>query len=221
MLGITLRVIRLVPPSSPNLGLYEGFATLLIGIGAVVLLIGIGVAVRGATFRTDNKLAQRVGESMAASFDEGYTLIRNVSKFGLGYIDAVLIGPPGALVFRITDARGNFLNEGDRWLIASGIDAPNEAARWVPARIDPTRECIVDIKALRSYLAKNGLPDVPVYGVVVFTEPDPQARLTLKNPKLPATHMGSLVQRLQPNYLHETRIDPATSTRIVDLLFPV
>src|SRR5262249_51183545 len=95
----------------------SGLVTVIItGLGVIVVIVGFGFLIRGQTYRIENNLALMVAEVLARELDASYTFIRNVNRRPLGYIDAVLVGPPGALVFRITDQNGIFLNEGADWL---------------------------------------------------------------------------------------------------------
>lgn len=211
--GITLRVIRLVPPSSSAFGTYLTVADLLIFVGVCLGIAGFAVGVRAATWRPDNDLAKVVGQYLENYLDNGYTLIRNVNKFRVGYIDAVLVGPPGVLVFRIIDRRGTFLNEGDRWLKA-GRDG-----EWVPAGFNATVEAAVDVKALRKYLAARGLGELPVFGVVVFMRNPPEVKIEHKDPLLPSTTLGGLMKTLERSYLAKVRIQPQQIKAVVDLLY--
>ncbi len=215
VLGQTLNTIPLVAPQSSSYAAYRFIASALILIGPVLILIGLGIIVRAFILSrtTDNDLANITAGVLSGNLDDGYTFIRNINKRGLGYVDGVLIGPPGVLVFRIVDEVGNFYNEVDRWLIM------NRNQEWVPARIDPTRDAVKDIKAMRDFLAVHKLPDVPVFGVVVFIQNDPPVRLQLKDPVVLATHLSSLYQRLQGNYFAKERIDAATARRLVDVLY--
>lgn len=214
-LGATLQLIRLLPPEDPGFDTYITATNISMIFGGLSIIVAIGLAIYAITMRKDNPLAQRVGDYLNEinALDDGYWFIRNVSKLGLGYIDAVIVGPPGVLIFRILDKTGDFLNEGDRWLKAG------EEGEWVPAGFDATRDTVVDVKAARKYLAKNDLPDVPVFGVVVFIPDDPHTRLTLKKPLLPATHMKSMMTRLEKSYFAKTRIDPQTTERIIKLFY--
>ena len=217
--GIFLTLVGMalytVPLTSKTSSAYTGFnlgrvALLVGGIGS--LIAGALLVVRALTWRTENDLAKLTGEFLAQHLDERYTLIRNVSKRKLGYIDAVLVGPAGVLVFRIVDYQGHFLNEAGKWLKA------DKKGRWKPMWGNPTREATADVTSLRTYLAAHKLPDIPIFGIVVFTPNDPIARLTLKDPVMPATHLTSLPTRLQKNYLAKERIDPRVVTAIVRLL---
>ena len=211
VISIALSVIRLVPVSVTA---YDTFLKILLGIGVIVVLAGLGLIIRAITWKTDNDLALIVGEFLAQHLDDQYTFIRNVSKMGLGYIDAVLVGPPGGLVFRITDREGIFANEGADWLKQNG------KGEWLPAsRMDLTREEVVDIKALRDYLAKHGLVDIPVFGIIVFTQSEPNTQVLVKEPKVPVSYLHSLVENLEKNYLAKARIDPQIAAEIVRMLY--
>lgn len=212
ILGIALVRIPLAVEGNQIFGLYSFLRTLLLFVGVVAALIGVGLAVRAYFTRIDNDLALITGRSLSQHLDQRFWFVRNISKRGLGYIDAVLVGPPGALVFRIVDAEGVYANEKGNWLTQRNRE-------WVPARINPTAEDIVDINALREYLAARGLSDVKVYGVVVFTKEEPVTQIMAKDPTVPVAHLSDLMAALRDNYLARDRIDPATVKRVVDLIY--
>src|SRR5260221_11618924 len=104
-------------------------------------------------------------------------MIRNVSRRGLGYIDAVLVGPPGALVFRIYDLPGDFSNEGADWL------EPKGGRTFVLSKLNLTRERVTDIYPLRMFLARVAVADAPGYCVVSFT--NSEGLLSARQPVVP------------------------------------
>ncbi len=213
VIGLALFAIPLAVPANQIYGFYNFVRTLLLAAGVIVAIIGAGLAVRAYLTRVDNDLANITGQFLGRHFDERFWFVRNISKRGLGYIDAVLVGPPGALVFRIVDYEGVYANEKGNWL------TQNRSGQWIPARNNPTEEAIVDIRALREYLRQHNLPDAPVYGIVVFTKRDPVAQLVLREPAVPAAHLVNVVSVLEDNYLARDRISPATIRRIVDLIY--
>lgn len=213
MIGLALFVIPLAVEGNRIYGLYHFVRILLLGSGAVIALAGLGLAGRAYLTRVDNDLAAITGQQLSRYLDDNFWFVRNVSKKGLGYIDAVLVGPPGALVFRIVDNSGVFANEKGSWL------TQNRSGEWVPARINPTEEDVVDIKALREYLRANGLPDTPVYGVVVFVKEEPVTQIMTKEPTVPVAHLSEVLDVLQDNYLARDRIDQGTVRRIIDLIY--
>jgi hypothetical protein len=212
-LGVFLSVIPLIGPTSPSYGVYTFIISLSLIVGALLLIAALALAVRAFTWKTDNDLAMIVGRLLANSLDSRFSLIRNVSKREIGYVDAVLVGPPGALVMRILDVEGTFANEGANWLSIKR-DGEN-----LPAPINPTNECIADIRKVREYLDKRQLPNVPVYGVVIFMKEEPRVRLSARDPLVPITHLQSLVVSLQPNYLAKDRIDQPTVEAVRRHLF--
>ncbi len=179
------------------------------GAGVVFAVVGAGAVVRGLTFKKDNDLAYAVGEALKQFLDGRYTFLRNVSIRGVGYIDAVLVGPPGALVFRIVDYAGKWRNERANWYVF-------RRNKMRKARTNPTRECARDVYALRKFLAKRGLGNVPVYGIVVFTSPEVQ--LSAEDPVIPICELRTLYPIMRRDYLKDTRIAPPTVRQTVDAI---
>ncbi len=172
---------------------------ILVGIiGLVLLIVGIGFIIRGLTYRRDNEIARVVGDTLARELDEKYVFIRNLSRNRLGYLDALLLGPSGALVFRVTDANGIYLNEGADWLERKGGET------FTLSRNNWTRECVTDVYALRNYLGRRGLGEIPVYGVVVFT--NSQTQVSTRQPVVPVAELRTLMVVLRREYLAETRV---------------
>ena len=214
VVGMAFYVVPLVSSGSTLYSIFDfGRAVLFYGGIFLIILGGLMVA-RAFTWRTENDLAKQTGETLAPLLDERYTFIRNISKRKVGYIDAVLVGPPGVLVLRTVDYQGRFLNEAGKWLKA------DKKGNWKPMRTNPTQDVVKDIQALRTYLAERSLPDdLPVFGIVVFTKDDPIAHLTLKEPVIRATHLSSLHNRLKGSYLAEDRIEPGLAAAVVRLLY--
>ena len=199
--------------SAPEYSTYSFISDLALVAGVALLVIAVVLAIRAFTWKTDNDLALITGKFLAQYLDDRFTLIRNVSKRQIGYVDAVLVGPPGVLVFRILDTEGTFANEGANWLRRQ----PN--GELVPARINPTREAVDDIRKVREYLEKKQIPNAPVYGVVVFTQPVQRVTLSAHDPVVPPSHLQSLVDNLRPNYLAKDRIDAPEVVQIVRALY--
>ncbi|NJL93692.1 MAG: NERD domain-containing protein [Anaerolineae bacterium] len=174
----------------------QGVLLLLAGGGFVV---GAVSTYRGITLAHDNELAFRVGEVLGQSIggDPRYRFIRNVSRRGLGYIDAVLVGPPGALVFRVLDVEGTWRNEHAEWKVMRN-------GKFRPAPINPSRECARDVYALRKFLKKRKLEKIPVYGVVVFT--NLEMTLQGQGQVVPITKPNRLFEVISRDYLTEERI---------------
>lgn len=213
ILGLVLGTIQLVAQTAPGYSLYIFISNVLFGIGVVISFIGIALAIRAVTRRRENDLAFITGQYLEQYLDGRYSFIRNINRPGLNYIDAVLIGPPGALVFRILDNEGIFANEVANWI------TQNRQGDWVPFSISPTKEAVDDVQHLRQYLAKYNLADVPVFGVIVFTKDESRVQITEKNPTVPISHLSNLYNNLQWDYLSiENRIPQQVVTVIRGLL---
>jgi hypothetical protein len=205
MLAISFGFFVLLLFSTQLLGL------IIILIGIAAFLAGIGFMVRGLTLRTENIPAAQVAEVLAQVLDAQYTFIRNVSRRGLGYIDAVLIGPAGALVFRIHDKPGDYLNEGGDWL------ERKPGKPYVLTNLNLTREVVNDVHALRKYFAERKLGHVPVFALVVFTHPN--ALITARQPRVPIAQLNTLIVVLKGDFLRAVRIDAPTVKAAVAAIY--
>lgn len=212
-IGILMNAIPLVGLTDPSYGVYDFLRGLAVFVGIVLLLVALGMLIRAFTWRTDNDLAQHTAQVLSRELDDRYTFIRNVSKLDIGYVDAVLVGPPGVLIFRITDVEGDWANEGVNWLIRK------PTGEFLPAPFNPTKETQVDMQKTDAYLKKRGLHDVPVYGVVVFTKPEQRVRLSARDSVIPISHLTLLTVNLQGNYMGADRINMNVATQVVKQLY--
>lgn len=215
-LGVFLFAVPLDTPNNPGFALYQLLRTGLIGVGAVAVFAAAALMIRAFTYRSDNTLAQQVARMLGGALDDRFTYIRSVNRRGIGYIDAVLVGPPGVLVLRILDQTGVFYNEGENWLEADPGRGPQA---WKPASIKPTAECFADMRKLDQYLAGKGLARMPVFGAIVFTRDVPQVQLSSRDPALPSAPISALMPMLGSYYLTQNRLDDARAQQIVKLLF--
>lgn len=190
----------------------RGVGAFLIGAGSLAVLAAFGFALRSITHRRENDLAMQTGQYLQNYLDERYRFIRNINRPSLGYIDAVLVGPPGILVFRILNSTGEFLNHGEDWVRKSN------ANDWMPWRVNPTKEALVDVRAVQTYLRNQKLDDPPVYGVVVFSVGAPQNRFQTKEPIVPVAHFETLIEALKDNYLLEERLNARMIDRVTKML---
>jgi len=210
VVGIALWVITLAPKANETLPFIRNVVFIL---GVLIALGGLAMAIRAVTWKTDNDLAMITGKFLEDHFDSRFTFIRNISRLGLGYIDAVLVGPPGVLVFRILDNDGVFFNETSKWLRQTG------KGDWAPLRFNPTEQVVVDIKKLREYLAKRSLPNMPVFGVIAFVLPENMVQVSAEKPTVPSAQLSHLVDALSNNYTAKDRIDAQTVAAIVKTLY--
>lgn len=182
---------------------YSLLQGLLLLAALVTFVIGAVMVLRGLTFPQDNHAARIMTDVLARGLDDRYTFIRNISRRGLGYLDGILVGPNGALVFYFFEQKGNFYCEGNVWFRQGGREMS-------PLRTNPTREVVKDVGALRKYLGERGLERVPVYAVLVVTHRD--TVVTARRPVVPVAHMHNVLAILADNYLAAERI-PAQAER--------
>jgi len=212
VIGALLTTILLIPRIHPLFWLYDFTGNALLLVGVIVILVAFGIGIRALTRRKENDLAMLTGDVLNQSnyFDGRYSFIRNINRSGMGYIDAVLIGPPGALVFRILSNSGNYANEAANWL------KQNKQGEWLPFSTNPTKEAVDDVQHLRDYLARNRLESVPVFGIIVFTAGINAVQIAEKDPVVPISHLHSLLQNLGGQFLaKQDRIpqESVTATR--------
>jgi hypothetical protein len=209
-----MRTVRLVVPNNPNYELYNFGKIAFLWLGVWLIIVAIVMAIRAVTWKRDNVLAQQIADSLSQFLDKQYVYVRNLSRFSIGYVDAVLLGPPGILVFRITQKGGVFYNKGQYWM------KQKEKGEWESMSWSPTKECVDDIKKIREFLAARGLPDIPVFGVVVFTSEPPETIVTVEDPLMPVLQPHELSYGLIDSYMADTkRIDISTVTRALNLLY--
>ena len=103
---------------------------------------------------------------------------------------------------------------------ASSLRLRGSRDGWQPMRLtSPTEELIDDMRSMREYLARVELYDIPIFGIVVFTQEPPLARFQLKDPVMPVTHLSQLPARLREFYLNAERLNAATVQRIEATLY--
>lgn len=211
-IGFFLFAIELVVPSNPDFGVYDAVRRVIVGLGVLIIFTAIALVIRAVTWRMDNKLAEKTADALQEFLDDDYVFIRNVSKLKLGYIDAVLVGRNGVLVFRITDRVGTFFNDKGHWL------RQRDRGDWQTMRWNPTREVVADVDSLRQYLADKDLPDVPIFAVIVFLNDRPLTQISAQEPVVRAMYAHELAYELNDTYFARQRIDQATVRRIVHIL---
>lgn len=191
-----MNTVPIVVSTNANYPLYQTLIAVLFWLGVLLIASAILLALRAFTWKRDNPIAEQVGEVLEQelNLDDRYVYIRNLSRFAVGYIDAVLIGPPGVLVMRITERGGTFFNEGAKWL------QQKDKGEWQSLNWSPTEEVAKDVRKLREYLRTRDLSDVPIFAVVLFTEDEPATRVTLENPVVPVMQPYEMAYALESTY---------------------
>lgn len=213
VIGLALHIINLVVESNPGFEIYDLVRKGVVSGGFGLIFVSILMILRAVTWKTDNLLAQEVGDELAKYLSKQHVYIRNISKRTIGYVDAALVSKHGVLVFRISNRQGVYFNEKGEWL------TQKDKGEWKPMRWNPTREVVEDVKKINDYLIDYGVKNVPVYGVVVFTQDPPLTQFSLQEPAVPVTHASQLSYSLQDTYFAKDRLTPEVVQQIVNLLY--
>lgn len=213
VIGLALHIINLVVEANPGFEIYNLTRNAILIGGLIFIVLSLFMALRAVTWKTDNVLAEQVGNELANYLDKRFVYIRNISKRTIGYVDAVLVGPPGVLVFRISDKQGVYFNERGEWL------KQRDKGAWRTMRWNPTKELVVDIQKLKEYLVDYKLTDIPIYGVIVFTVEPPFNQFTVQEAVVPVTHLSQFSYSLQDKYFAKDRLSIETVQQIVNILY--
>lgn len=178
-------------------------------IGGLFILFGLIQIIRGLRYPRDNVFAAALADHLAAFLDYRYTFIRNIGGRRLGYVDAVLIGPNGALVVYFFPGQGAYFTKQNTW-----YEEKDQKLQTI--RTNPTQEAAKDVTALREYLAEHGLGNVPVFAVIVMSYA--QTAIRVQEPVIPVAYMSATQPALADNYLARERITPEQIKAIVTLL---
>lgn len=211
-----MNTVPLVVQDNPNFTFYQNSIVGLVWLGAILIILGIIMIMRALTWKRDNPIAAQVGEVLEQelNLDDRYAYIRNLSRFAIGYVDAVLIGPPGVLVMRITQRGGTYFNEGSKWL------KQKDKGEWIPLNWSPTEEAAVDVRKVREFLQTRGLGQTPIFAVVLFAEDEPATRVTTEQPVVPVMQPFEMAYALEDTYFAQRdRLDQLTVNKVVKTLF--
>ena len=211
--GIALHIFGLVAPFNRGFPIYDLTRKSMLIIGSVITTLAMALALRAATWKTDNKNAWLLGEILAEELDHQYVLIRNISKRTTGYLDAALVSKHGVLALRISRRKGAYFNDGGQWL------RRRRNGRWRKMRWNPTREIVAKAIRLRSHLKDSDMGEIPVYAAVVFLRDAPDVSLKLRQPAVPVVHANQLVASLRHSYFAEDRLPPGTVQALANVLY--
>ncbi len=211
--GIGLHIVNLAVPSNSAFAWYDLARKGMLPAGALLCIASMLLALRAVSWRTDNALAWELGERLATQLDHHFVFIRNISQRSIGYVDAALVSRHGVLLLRITRRRGEYFNEGGRWL------RRGRAGKWRTLRWNPTREVVASALRVKSAMRARGLSGVPIFAAVVFMREEPEAQVRAQQPAVPVVHASAFVPGLRSSYFASRRLDARTTQQAVDLLY--
>ena len=199
-MGLTLSVVPLV-------GREGQFANLYRSIQQGVLFAGISLALLGVFFawstfrkRAEYDITNLIIQQCREHFDSRYTLVIKLKSREMRGVDALLAGPPGLLMIRLLDIKGDIYNERGYWLQAS------QRGEFAPLSSNPTRDLLRDIHHLQGKLNQEGIDGFPIFGTIVFTSPISDLRYHSSQEIIPVSHLSTLYDDLQNGYLRRERV---------------
>ena len=212
VVGIALHIFSLVVPFNLGFASYDLTRKALLILGMAIACLAMAMALRAATWKTDNKNAWLLGELLARQLDERYVFIRNISKRTTGYIDAALVSRHGLLALRISNRKGALFNDGAHWL-------RRRNGKWRPLRWNPTSELVAQATRLRAHLRVHDMPDIPVFAAVVFLRDPPELSLTVNAPAIPAHHASQVLDALRGSYFAEERLTASQTRALISAIY--
>lgn len=172
-----------------GVGLLAGAMTLLGVAGAVVTGVlaaaaALGIGVGGAWLlrvlrpNRSRGIAARLGDLLAAAFDDSYTLllaprlpIRDTER-----LDGVLIGPGGVRIITARDWHGRYRVRGKAWEFDAG-----RRRGWIRCRTNPSFDAGALSSDFGRWAADRGFKDLPLHPTIAFPLAD--SRLVLEEPE--------------------------------------
>lgn len=160
-------------------------------------------------YRKGEEGEERVETALRQALDGRWAYFRNAVVPGRpkADIDGILVGPPGAWALEIKTLTGEYRNAGDEWEYRAGN-------QWKPAKAKPSRQADNNAKALKNFLAADGIKQW-VTAAVVWANPD--SPLTVENPSVAVWELDRLPDEVGNVWVDDV-VPEGTRNRIVDKL---
>lgn len=145
------------------------------------------------TFRQGERGEEAVVKELARLLDKRWTIYRNLQlPDAKSDLDAVIVGPSGALVVEIKAFSGSFKLNGDRWNY-------RHAGNWHKTN-SPVRQAIWNKDRLQDHLRSQKMEWLPVFALFVLgREPE---YIHIHEPAIPVGRLGKLGEALN-DYLQQ------------------
>lgn len=120
----------------------------------------------GSSWPAEMKSQETIIRYLLRSLDNSFTMLRNVPLPGSDIIvPLILVGPPGITSIYNSPAKGVFRTQGSSWTIMGGRGS------FQPSKPNLVMRTTLMTGAVDTYFSENGYPDIPVDGVLAFTDP--------------------------------------------------
>jgi hypothetical protein len=161
-------------------------------------------------YRKAREGEDRVEITLRQALDGRWALFRNVSLPGgrrKTHIDGILVGPPGIWALDVKTLEGEYRNIGEEWEYRAGN-------QWKPAKAKPSWQADKNAKALKNFLAADGIK-LHIHGAVVWANPD--SPLTTENPFVAVWELDRLPDEVGYVWV-EDKLAEATRNRMAKKL---
>lgn len=203
--GLLASQLALLAPVAAVTGAMAGAAAIGLGVGTAWL-------VRAIRPSREQRLAERLSDILAATFDDSYTLVvaPRLPVRDAGRLDGILIGPGGVRVLTIRDWEGRYRVRGRTW----EFDARGRRG-WIRCRTNPSFDAIALANGVARWGAEQELGELPIRPVVAF--PDPAAKLVLEEPEDEIV-TGDNAPWWANSIGRVRRLDPTIGTRLLEAI---
>jgi len=179
----------------------------------IFLLIGLIAASIGANFSARylrEPKSEEILDRMLRGFDDRHVLYNFVLP-----IPHLFLTPIGPWILWVKKQPGEITYDGRKWRhkfsLGRLLGFFSE-----PSLGNPTKELQAEIEYFRERLSEAVGEEIPVYGVVVFT--DPKARLRVTNPPLPVVAVERLKEWMRRELKSHPTLPPQTRKRLQEIL---
>lgn len=121
----------------------------------------------GSNWPAEMKSQDIIIRYLLRTLDNSFTMLRNVPLPGTDLvISLILIGPPGITTIYNSPAKGVFRTQGGSWTSMN-----NRSGSFQPAKPNLIMRATLMARAVETYFRENGYPNIPVEGILAFTDP--------------------------------------------------
>ncbi len=169
------------------------FYPALASISIALMAIGLGSAMVGIYFANRWVRKPRPEEQIDRAM-KGLGDTYAICHYPKLPIDHILVTPTAIIVMETIAYQGMFIYKDNKWKENMTI---GRAIRYIVEEHlgDPTRTVLSEVDYLKEKLKQEGLPEVPIRGLVLFTHP--AAIVEAKNPPVPVCRIDKLRKAIE------------------------
>lgn len=213
LVGLVLSIIPLIGREGALANPYQYLQQVLILSGLLIALSGLWFLLRANQRRkSDDLLSQDVFQKLSRQFDARFTFVSRGQLRNMRGIDALMIGPPGLLVFKFLHHRGHLYQERGHWLMQ------NRKGELIPLKNSPTKELISDINRIQHRLLGKDLADFPMFGAILSMNDADQLQYHANEEIFPLVFAPAMHERLKESFLFRDRVTLRAVGKVLEKL---